>query len=645
MQVNRDDNAHSSLDTTDQKQVKPNFAQHLSLETHTLRTTNVEHISHAFIALDQQWRVKYVSYQALQLLKRSREELAGNVLWEVFPEFGNSPLYRYCHLAAGDGKPAHFEVRSPQNQKSYLLHIFPSLDEDEIAIFLSDITTHKHAIEQMQFQANILGNVRDSVIVTDLQGHITYWNEGATAIFGYIADETIGKTFKYLFPELDQAQMVRDIDAVYAGQDYTGEWKGFRKDGSIVWVDVKTTLLFNPEGEVCGLIGVSKDITERKRAEAELHAAKEQLEAILHNINDGIIVQDESCAIIYANEAVARIVGYPSVEAIVQEPPLAYFDKFDITDESGHPLSAEQFPRRRSLQGEKNPYINLRLVKKDSQKVCWVRLSSTVVSARDQLPTLMITVLQDITHFKELEQRKDDFILHVNHELRTPLTALVGFLELLADHYKQLDQQTQIMFLHQALNNCQELTRLINAIMDASHLANTLRPSRLEDFSLTQLVREVLAQLRSSMQQTHALQVQVPEHLLIRADRQGVEQIVRNLLSNAFKYAPPGTPITISVDIRQACQETNASQEICFCVQDAGPGIPPAEQALLFQKFMRLQRDLSGAIRGTGLGLYICKQLVEGMGGRIWVESSGQPGEGSRFCFTLPLQEQVCIIL
>jgi len=105
---------------------------------------------------------------------------------------------------------------------------------------------------------------------------------------------------------------------------------------------------------------------------------------------------------------------------------------------------------------------------------------------------------------------------------------------------------------------------------------------------------------------------------------------LRNLFSNIFKYVPPYTEVSI-----EASQSTPSSP-VYLSVQDRGPGIPPEEIPLLFEKFVRLKRDLAGPTRGTGLGLYICKRLVEAMGGRIWVESSGRPGEGSRFCLTLP---------
>jgi signal transduction histidine kinase len=122
------------------------------------------------------------------------------------------------------------------------------------------------------------------------------------------------------------------------------------------------------------------------------------------------------------------------------------------------------------------------------------------------------------------------------------------------------------------------------------------------------------------------------------ADSQDLRQVLRNLLSNAFKYSPAGTSVLISATLIP-----DPPAQVCISVKDAGPGIPAAELPLLFQRFVRLQRDLSGPVAGIGLGLYISKQLIEAMKGQIWVESSGQTGEGSRFCFTLPAASVVSL--
>jgi len=145
------------------------------------------------------------------------------------------------------------------------------------------------------------------------------------------------------------------------------------------------------------------------------------------------------------------------------------------------------------------------------------------------------------------------------------------------------------------------------------------------------MVQEALAACDPRIRQDYCLRVDVPEQLTVWADQHHLRQVLHNLLSNAFKYAPKHTGITI-----RAVQDKASASQVCIRVKDEGPGIPADEIPLLFGKFVRLKRDLSGNVRGTGLGLYICKQLVEAMQGQIWVESAGKAGEGSEFCFLLP---------
>lgn len=133
---------------------------------------------------------------------------------------------------------------------------------------------------------------------------------------------------------------------------------------------------------------------------------------------------------------------------------------------------------------------------------------------------------------------------------------------------------------------------------------------------------------------------------MVRGNLQSLRQVLRNLLSNAYKYSPENTSVEVSATIlaqptcipssAECAAEGASSPEACISVKDEGPGIPPDLIPLLFGQFVRLPRDLGGSVRGSGLGLYISKSLVEAMGGRIWVESSGIAGQGSRFCFTLP---------
>jgi PAS domain S-box-containing protein len=194
------------------------------------------------------------------------------------PDYVGSPLYRYCQQAVSSGKAAQFEVNAPRSQKWFRIDIFPS--PGEISIFLTEITEQKRAEEQLEFQAMISRYISDSVIVTDLQGSITYWNEGARAIFGYTAQEMIGNSTAVLYPEIVMAQAEYNLQHILAGNDYVGEWQGRRKDGAAVWVDVKTTVLRDIQGKAIGLVGIASHRTQRDREEASLAALYDTLLAL-----------------------------------------------------------------------------------------------------------------------------------------------------------------------------------------------------------------------------------------------------------------------------------------------------------------------------------------------------------------------------
>lgn len=240
---------------------------------------------------------------------------------------------------------------------------------------------------------------------------------------------------------------------------------------------------------------------------------------------------------------------------------------------------------------------------------------------------------------KQINQFKDQFIMNVSHELRTPITQIYGFIELLIDYYGQIDETTELGFLNRAKYGCQELIHLVNSVLDATRASNDVTAPKLQELSIKPIAQDVIDQLDPRHKQAYQVELDMREELRVVADQQYLRQTIRNLVSNALKYCPEGTRITIgarALTAEQIAEKDKPTQQIYIYVQDNGPGIPPEEASQLFQRFARLKRDLSGTVRGTGLGLYVCKQLVEAMKGKIWVESTGIAGEGSIFCLTLP---------
>ena len=186
--------------------------------------------------------------------------------------------------------------------------------------FFDGLRARKRAKEHLQFQSTILENVSESVIVTDLQGHVIYWNKGATALFGYSAQEMLGNTLAILYPETETHQFQPDLEQIRGGTDYSGEWKGQRKDGTVVWIDAKTTVLRNTKGQAIGFIGVAKDITQRKQAEQ----TSLLLASIVESSDDAIIGKTREGIITSWNRGAERMYGYSAAEAVGQPITLLF---------------------------------------------------------------------------------------------------------------------------------------------------------------------------------------------------------------------------------------------------------------------------------------------------------------------------------
>lgn|GEM_PF-1831327 len=242
-------------------------------------------------------------------------------------------------------------------------------------------------------------------------------------------------------------------------------------------------------------------------------------------------------------------------------------------------------------------------------------------------------VLQDISALKEAERAKDEFIAVAAHELRTPLTALKGFTQLLLRPSKRREAAELVPWQRKALQEIESsidrLELMTNDLLDIARLTHGHLQLRPGYHDLVQTVRRVVAHLQVTSD-IHRIRVDTEvESLPVWMDEQRMVQVFHNLIGNAIKYSPAGGPITVT--IRRMAQEAAA----LVSVRDRGLGIPQEEQGLLFRRFTRSSNAVEIGITGTGLGLYLCRELVERHGGQIWLESTH--GQGSVFFVKLPL--------
>jgi PAS domain S-box-containing protein len=258
-----------------------------------------------------------------------------------------------------------------------------------LSAFFQDTIARRKTQEQLQFQATILRNVSESVVITDLQGHITYWNEGATALFGYTAEEMLGKTPALLYPETQSQLFPSDLKLILEGKDYIGAWQARRKDGTAVWIEVKTTLMRNAEGQTIGFIGISKDITERKHIEE----ASLRLAAIVESSNDAIIGKTREGIITSWNSAAERMYGYLAEEVVGQPVTLLF-----------PPERQEEFASimEQISRGEKVDHFETMRVRKDGAIIPVSVTISPIYDSEGQINGAS-TITRDISEQKRLE--------------------------------------------------------------------------------------------------------------------------------------------------------------------------------------------------------------------------------------------------
>jgi PAS domain S-box-containing protein len=241
-----------------------------------------------------------------------------------------------------------------------------------------------------------------------------------------------------------------------------------------------------------------------------------------------------------------------------------------------------------------------------------------------------VYAFRDLTEVHQLEELKADFIATASHELRTPLAAVYGAAQTLLRHDFALDEGGRDRFVSLIADESERLGRIVNEIL----LANQLDAGRLdlgtEPFDSVEVVERVVEATRAYAPAEISLKTNAGGEIpLVEGDRDKVRQVLVNLVENAIKYSPDGGDIEVGVEAHDGA--------VRFCVRDEGLGIPEGEEKRIFEKFYRLDPQMSRGVGGTGLGLYICNELVTRMGGRIWVEANGK--KGSTFIFELRAAE------
>jgi PAS domain S-box-containing protein len=477
--------------------------------------------------------------------------------------------------------------------------------------------------ENLSRLSAIVQSSEDAIISKTLDGTITSWNPAAEKMFGYTESEAVGQNISLIIPEelLNEEHVI--ISRIKRGERIDHyETVRKRKDGSLFVVAVTVSPIKDEKENIIGASKIARDISEQKSAEQK----QAMLAAIVDSSDDAIVSKDLNGMITSWNHGAEKIFGYSAQETIGRHITIIIPE--DRLDEEtviinkirkGESVSHFETIRKRKDGREINISLTVSPIKDKNGKVIGASKVARDITEKVEVEKqrqLFTQRLQEINHYK------DEFMAMASHELKTPLTVIKANLQIL-EHKMQDDNK--IYFVNKTLNQVNKLTNLISDLLDVSKIQTGALELNRTNFELVPFLTEII----ESIQQTspnHEITLTVKnKKLMVRGDRDRLEQVVINILTNAIKYSPNGKKVTVDAGIKD--------EQIIVEITDFGIGIPEDDLDKVFTRFFRV-RGLASTFAGSGIGLYISSEIIKRHGGNMWVES--EINKGSTFYFSIP---------
>jgi PAS domain S-box-containing protein len=482
-----------------------------------------------------------------------------------------------------------------------------------------------------------------SVLVRSADDHIVRWNSGCERLYGFTVSEAVGR----ISHELLQTRFPAPLEEIRTQFMKRNRWEGevvhVTSDGREVVVASQWSLWRNTSGEPVAILEANTDITARKRAEEALARERANLQAIFGVVNVGMLLIDEEGVVRRVNDTVSRWVGKELSTCCAMQPGDFVGCVHALTDPAGcgHTSHCAVCPIRNTFESvlrTREPIHDIgaeAVLSIDGKEVrLWLEasadplmldgkphvvLSLNNITARKQAETTLRHTADELTRSnKELEQ----FAYVASHDLQEPLRMVIGFVQLLEQKYgNQLGAEAD-QFIAYAVDGAKRMQTLINDLLSYSRVG--ARGVQAPPIDARVAMERALENLRAGIQETGA-EIRYGQLPTVRVEGTQLVQLFQNLVGNALKFRSDAPP--------KICIEAVQSDGHCqFSVSDNGIGIASEFQDRIFLIFQRLHTRQKYA--GTGIGLAICKKIVDRHGGRIWVES--QAGQGATFHFTLP---------
>jgi two-component system CheB/CheR fusion protein len=508
----------------------------------------------------------------------------------------------------------------------------PGAAPDGVVLTLTDISALEQARARLAQLSAIVESSDDAIIGKTLDGVVTTWNNGAARLYGYTAEEAIGRHASFLYPAGRKGEVDEILSAVREGRavDRT-ETVRVRKDGSAVHVSVRYSPIYNSSSAVVGISAISRDVTQLVRARQEVSDREERIRLLLDSTAEAIYGIDLSGACIFCNSACARLLGYESPAALIgkQMHQLIHHTKAD-----GTPSSPEQSPIFEAMRHREGAHVEDEVIWRADGQSFPAEYWSHPILRNNEVIGAVVTFL-DITERRQAEEeikegarRREHFLAMLSHELRNPLAAILSATRVLAK--AGWTDRACVEAGEVVTRQASHMARLLDDLLDVARITRGRIALRNEPVDLRDTARSAIEALGPFMAEHQtSLTVQISEAPVpVVGDPARLQQIQANLLSNASKYSPRGAKVMF--ELRQE------NGQAMIRVTDEGRGIHPDVLPRIFDLFVQGDQTLARSDGGLGIGLTLLRTLVDMHNGRVEAHSDG-PGRGSTFTVWLPL--------
>lgn len=509
-----------------------------------------------------------------------------------------------------------------------------------ILVTIEEISNRKAAEEALRrSEAELLAYAEampQIAFIADANGDIIYNNRRHLEYFGVVPGATEGWRWTEVpihHPDDLQRTVETWTRSLRSGTPYEIEYRLRRFDGVYRWHLGRATPVRDEHGIIVRWFGTNTDIDDQKRITEELDRTlkavefeKARFEAVMKQMPAAVIIGEApSGRLLFSNDKMIEVWGHEML-------PKSEIDKFGMWigfHRDGRRYRRHEWPLVRSIvTGEVVRNEDVDIIRGDGRPAV-LRLNSSPILDRDGRITAGVVICQDVTELVESIRSRDDFLSICSHELKTPLTSLQLSTQLMkhwldAGDPRALAPERVDRLVTQTVHQVGRIARLVDDMLDVSRISAGKLAMELQKIKFSDVVRDVIDRLRPTVTESGALlQVELGSDDWCMADPFRLEQVVVNLLTNAARYGN-GRPIAVRVIVRDGV--------VLLTVADKGIGIAKPDRKRIFERFERVAAP--GSRTGLGLGLFISRQIVESLGGRIWVES--QAGEGSTFFVELP---------